>query len=155
MDPLSVAASITGILTVAAKITKLVAKFIEKGRDAPASMHSALSELSDLSICVAQLSPFVQGNKHVERSRKDAISVQQIVVLITALVLNISELEKLLNSFGLDRPLSPIARVGWISNEEKIKALLTRVQASKGSLNLILTIFTWWVYDYTLMLFFN
>lgn len=143
MDPLSVAASITGLLAAAAKITSVVTSFIEKERDAPASAHSVLTEVSDLSLCLAQLAPFIRGTKTAERSRRDAISVEQVVIISTSLVMSVSELEKLLNSFKLDLPMSTMAKIHWARNSEKFNKILTRIQASKSSLNLILTIFTW------------
>ena len=143
MDPLSVMASITGILAVAAKITTTLAEFIEKDRNAPKSIRRVLTELSDLRICLDQLAPFVRGVKNAENSRKEGISVEQIVVISTSLVLNISELDKMLDSFGLEEPVSTIAKLRWTKNEEKIDKILTHIGASKSSLNLILTIFTW------------
>lgn len=143
MDPLSVAASITGLLAAAAKITSVVTSFIEKERDAPASAHSVLTEVSDLSLCLAQLAPFIRGTKSAERSRRDAISVEQVVIISTSLVMSVSELEKLLNSFKIDLPMSTMAKIHWARNSEKVNKILTRIRASKSSLNLILTIFTW------------
>lgn len=111
MDPLSVIASITGILAVAAKITTAITGFIEKDQDAPNSTRSVLTEVSDLSLCLTQLAPFIRGIRDAERIRKDAISVEQVVVISTLLVLNISELEKMLDSFNLDQPMSMTARM--------------------------------------------
>ena len=146
MDPLSVIASITGILAVAAKITTTLAAFIEKDRNAPKSIRRVLTELSDLRACLDQLAPFIQGIKGAEESRKDGISVEQVVVISTSLVLNISELDKMLDSFRLEEPMSTTARLRWTKNEEKIDNILTHIRASKSSLSLILIIFTWWVF---------
>ncbi|KAM0794156.1 G-protein alpha subunit-domain-containing protein [Usnea florida] len=142
MDPLSVTASITGIVAVAAKITTTLAAFIDRDRNAPKSIRRVLTELSDLRICLDQLAPFIRGVKDAEESRKDGISVEQVVVISTSLVLNISELDKMLDSFRLDDTMSAIARLRWIKNEEKIDKILTHIRASKSSLSLILTIFT-------------
>ena len=143
MDPLSVIASITGILAVVAKITTALAVFIDKDRNAPTSVRRMLTELSDLRVCLAKLMPFIQGTRNADKARKDAISVEDVVAISTSLVMNISELDKILDSFNLDVPMSPVARLRWIKNEEKVDDILTHVRASKSSLNLILTIFTW------------
>ena len=137
-------ASITGILAVATKITTTLAVFIEKDRDAPKSIRRVLTELSDLRLCLDQLAPFIRSIRHAETSRRDAISVEQIVVISTSLVMNIAELDMILDSFNFDQPMSTIARMRWIKNEEKVDEILTHVRASKSSLNLIVTIFTWW-----------
>ena len=146
MDPLSVIASITGILAVAAKITTALAAFIEKDRDAPKSIRRVLIELSDLRVCLDQLAPFIRGIRDAEESRKEGFSVEQVVVISTSRILNISELDKMLDSFRLDQPMSTIARLRWTKNKEKVDKILTHIRASKSSLSLILTIFTWWAF---------
>lgn len=128
---------------VAAKITMVVKQFIAKQKDVPVSFHSVVTELSDLEICVKQLKPFILGSQQPERSRKEVLSIEQIVILSTSLVLNISELEKLLDSLELSQPIATLAKARWVRNGKSIEILLSRIRASKGSLNLILTIFTW------------
>ena len=143
MDPLSILASVTGVLAVAAKITTVVTKFIQNVGDVPTSTHSVLTEVSDLSLCLNQLTPFLRGTRTAERTRRDGISVEQVVAISTSLVLSISELERLLDSFKLDLPILALARIQWVRNEERIDRILNRIRASRSSLNLILTIFTW------------
>ena len=143
MDPLSILASVTGILAVAAKITTVVTKFHQSVGYVPASTRSVLTEVSDLSLCLGQLTPFLRGTRTAEKTRRDGISVEQVVAISTSLVLSISELEKLLDSFKLDLPMSAFARIQWVRNEERIDGILNRIRASRSSLNLILTIFTW------------
>ena len=143
MDPLSITASVTGVMAVVAKITTVVTRFIQSVEDVPASTRSVLTEVSDLSLCLSQLTPFLRGTRIAERTRRDGISVEQVVAISTSLVLSISELEELLDSFKLDLPMSALARIQWIRNEERIDRILNRIRASRSSLNLILTIFTW------------
>ncbi len=143
--PLSVIASVTGLLAAAAKVTLIVSGFIEKGKDAPHSMRSVVLELSDLTLSLCQLRPFIQGASTASQDRREAISVEQIVAISTSLVLNMSELEKLVDSCGIDKPMSLSSILRWVRSEDELVKVLTRVQASKNSLNLILTIFTWWV----------
>lgn len=136
-------ASVAGILAVSAKITTAVTEFIQSVGDVPESTRSVLTEVSDLSLCLSQLMPFLRGTRTAERTRRDGISVEQVVVISTSLVMSISELEKLLDSFKLDLPMSAFARMQWVRNEEKVNRILNRIRASRSSLNLILTIFTW------------
>ena len=145
MDPFSVAASITGILAVAAKITKVLTDFIRKNADAPSAAHSIVAESQELIICLAQLSPLVQGrsNDNDLNSRRGAISLEQLVIVITSCVMAFSELERSLDSFALDQPFSRTAKLRWANGESKIANLLSRVRASTSSLNLFLTIMTW------------
>ena len=143
MDGLSVVASVTGILSAVAKVTMMVTKFIEKEKDAPNSMRKVLAEVADLSNCLTQLSPFIQNIENVPAERKAAISVEQVVAINTSCVLTLSELEEVLDSFQLDQPMAAGNRLRWAWHQEKIESILVRLRASKSSLNLILTIFTW------------
>ena len=143
MDPLSVIASVTGILVAAAHVTIMVNNFIEKERDAPDSLRKVSAEVADLSNCLTHLAPFLQDIENVATERKAAISVEHIVAINTSCVLTLSELEKVLDSFHLDRPMATRTRLRWARHQKKIENILVRVRASKSSLNLILTMFTW------------
>ena len=143
MDFVSVIASITGIVAAGVKISTIVSVFVDRNRDAPSSMRSALAEISDLNSCLAQLLPFVQGVKEVAMARRNAVQMEQLVIIFTSLIIDVSELEKTLDSCRIKESTSKMARIRWMMNEERINKTINRVQASKNSLNLILTIFTW------------
>lgn len=143
MEPLSVAASIIGLLTASAKIVTVVTELVRREKDAPRSLHRVLTEVSELNTCLAYLAPFIQGAKSTDRGRKDAISLEQVVVITTSLVLNMSELDKMLDSYNLSDKMSKFNRVRWFMDEAKILENLDSVRGSKASLNLILTILTW------------
>ncbi len=138
MDPLSVIASVTGLLSVRAKITKALLDFIRKEKSAPASIRNILAEVSDLSVCLPQLSPFRRGTENAPKSRQAAISVEQVVVVNTSCVLTLSELEKILHCFKFDQLMSTTTRLQWARHEQKTTCILERVRASKSLLNLIL-----------------
>jgi len=143
MDPLSVIGSVIGILAVTSKLTGSLVDFIRRERDAPASMHGIVAELSALRGCLSQLQPFMQGSKQASRTRTSQISVEQLVIINTSCVLTLSELDKMMDSFTLQRPFSLLDKMRWAKNESKIRELLSRVRTSQSSLNMILAIFTW------------
>ena len=125
MEPLRVIASITGILAAAAKITTAVTGFIEEEKNAPYSAHSVLTEISDLTLCIGRLAPFIRGSNDIDINRKNAISVEQVVVISTSLVMSISELERLLHSFNLDQQMSKMTKILWVRNEHKVDRIST------------------------------
>ena len=143
MDPLSLLASITGILAVAAKVTSILTELIRNEKDAPSSISNIVAEVSDLRACLAQLSPLIRGVGSVPRSQRAAVSVDQVIIISTSCVLTMSELERILDSFKFDQPMSTVSKIRWSRQEQKIAGILTRVRASKSSLNLILTILSW------------
>ena len=140
MDPLSVIASITGILTAAFKISSAASALISSWKDAPSSLHSIVSEMAALSACLAQLRPFLSRREIAPKSRMTAISVEQIVVIASSCVLAVSELQETLDSLEPEKPLSKRVKIRWSSYEKKINMLRSRVQASASSLNLVLTV---------------
>ena len=141
MDPLSIVASITGILAVSAKLTNILTDFVKKERNAPESMSSVIQEVSELTICLVQLQPFVRGTKPPSRSQSAAISVEQVIVVVTSCVINLSKIEELLDSFRIDQVFSTFDRIRWIRREPELTELVARIRASRSSLNLMLNIF--------------
>ena len=142
MDPLSVIASITGILGAAVKISNAASALISGWKDAPNSLRSIVSEMAALSTCLSQLRPFLSGREVAPKSRMAAISVEQIVIIASSCVLAVSELQKTLDSLEPEKPLSKMVKLRWSSYEKKINMLRSRVQASASSLNLVLTVLT-------------
>ena len=142
MDPLSIAASVVGILAVTGKLTSGLIDFIRRERNAPTSMHGIVSKLSALRACLTQLQPLVQASQ-VSNSRASHVSVEHVIIINTSCVLTLSELDRMMDSFKLQRPFSPLDKVRWAKNEPKIRELLSRVRASQSSLNMILAILTW------------
>lgn len=143
MEPLSVTASVCGILAMAAKITRSLIEFVRKEKAAPASAHRILNEVSNLSLCLKRLQPFIQGIKKSSQSRTAMISGEDVVVITASCVTVLDDLDKTLDPFRLSLPLSTMRRIRWVQEEAKIDDLIARVQVSKTSLNLVLTILNW------------
>ena len=142
MDPLSVIASITGILAAAFKISNAASALILGWKDAPNSLHGIVSEMAALSACLAQLRPFLSRREIAPKSRMAAISVEQIVIIASSCVLAVSELQETLDALEPEKPLSKRVKLRWSSYEKKINMLRSCVQASASSLNLVLTVLT-------------
>ena len=142
-EPISVIASITGLLAVTAKVAALAKEYIQKERNTPSSMSNVLQEMSDLSMCLTQLQPFIQGTRTLPRPQRAAISCDQLVVIMSSSVVNLAKLEEIMDTFQTSQPLSVSNRVRWTRRETEVTELLTRIRASRSSLNLMLTIFNW------------
>ena len=140
-------ASVTGLLAVIAKVTTTVNGFAKKMGNAPESIHNLVNEISDLSVCLVQLQPFVRGTQSPPRSRAAAISVEQVVAIITSCVLSMSKLENIIDTLQSRHPLTALDKfavgISWAKREAEINHLMLRIRASGRSLNLILTIFNW------------
>ncbi|KAL9133652.1 MAG: hypothetical protein Q9175_005164 [Cornicularia normoerica] len=142
MDPLSISASIIGITTAAVQISRLLKTFIDGANGASTSARGVLMEVTGIYVCLHQLQGFLIGNEETAKSRRSLIMIEQVIVVFTDCVSVFSELEQTLESLKTSEHMCFIDRVKWASKESAISKLLSRLQASKTSLNFMLTILT-------------
>ncbi|KAL9118558.1 MAG: hypothetical protein Q9187_004898, partial [Circinaria calcarea] len=142
MDPLSVSASIIGLLAVAAKVTVLLTVLVDSAKAIPQLVQSVLTEVSDISACLGQLQAFLTGAKSASRSRTSLIMVEQVVVILAGCVSTFSELEAVAERLKTEQPIRALEKLKWARKEGDISKILGRLQASKSSLNLILAVLT-------------
>ncbi len=69
--------------------------------------------------------------------------IEQVIVIFTDCVSVFSELEQTLESLKTGEHMRIIDRLKWSSKEKTISKILERLQASKASLNFMLTISNW------------
>ena len=143
MDPLSIIASVTGILAVTAKVITTLTSFAKSVKRCPDSAQNVLREAADLQVCMSQVQAFILGDEEAEASRMQLLMVEQLVVTLSNCVLTMSELDKLLDSLKINEAFTTRSRLRWMREEHNIVELLARMQASKISLNLMLTTLTW------------
>ena len=143
MDPLSISASINGITTAAVQVARLLKPFIDGACRAPMSARGVLMEVTGIYACLHQLQGFLVGNKEAAKSRRSLIMIEKVIIVFTDCVSIFSELEQILDSLKADKHIQLIDRMKWTSKESAISKLFVRLQASKTSLNFMLTILTW------------
>ena len=145
MDPISVAASIVGLLTAAAKVSSILNSVITSAKTAPKLALSASVEVTDISVCLNQLQSFLLRTQTKSQSQENLILVNQVLVVLSDCVLVFSELEQILDPLKLEEPWQAHRAVKWVRKEKDVAAILTRLQSSKASLSLIMTILNWQV----------
>lgn len=143
MDPVSVSASILGLLGAATKVSEVLTKFIRSVRDAPKSAQRLVTEVDDLKLCFHQLQDYIVVENSSARSRKTMIMLDQLCIILTHCVMLFSELEHALDGLVPRNRISIGSRFKWVSKESTMSNLLQRLQSSKLSLNLVLTTLTW------------
>ena len=89
MDPLSVSASVVGLLSAAASIIKIIGS----AADAPKLAYDVVSEANEATAALALLRPYVERLKLPSPSRSSLISVDQVVICMTSCVETFSELK--------------------------------------------------------------
>ncbi|KAL8708991.1 MAG: hypothetical protein Q9220_006200 [cf. Caloplaca sp. 1 TL-2023] len=139
MDPISVSASILGLLGAAAKVSEVLTSFIKGVKDAPKLAQQVITEVEDLQVCFHQLQEFVASEASSRRSRKAMVMVDQLVTLLTNCVLTFSELEDTIDGLQARRSFFVDRRLKWYAKEQTLSNLLQRLRTSKLSLNLVVS----------------
>ena len=142
-DPLSVAASVVGLLAAGAQITKVLTKVMTEARDAPDECRKIKSEVDDIRNVLTQLQLFVVGTSCATKSRTSLILVDQVLVTLAACVTTFSELDTFAKDLQSDHTMGILNRLRWASKDKEIQAVLQRLESHKSSLTLMMTILTW------------
>lgn len=140
MDPLSVAASVVGLLSAAAKISSALVTFTKNAKAAPKQAQSVLIEVNDISGILHYVQSFLIGQVAASKSRASMLLVEQVLVTLTGCVITFSELEEILTDLKTDGSMYTLDRIKWARKESKIAGIISRLQNHKTSLNLMLSI---------------
>ena len=149
MDPLSVTASVVGLLGAARQIASILYKVQSGLKDAPRSMHQLLSQLNELKFTFDAVNYLLIGIDSAPRRRISMIQVDQLVATLSDAVLTFSELEALVHPLAADS-LNPslVERMKWVWKEDTIGNIMLRLDRHKASLTLMLTIVHWYITPY-------
>jgi cell division control protein 24 len=147
MDPLSIAASVTGLLTAAGAVAKILKPYVSAAWETHSHNNIAAqvhSEIQSASIILSALQKLTTNIGSVPTRYASLIQVDQVIAVLTDGVLLFSELEGSLVSLPSFDPTSPWlprrSRQQWARKESTFTALLTRLQGFKSSISLMLTI---------------
>jgi hypothetical protein len=140
MDPLSMSASMAGLLAAGAQVIS----FINRIRDLPQNLKDIQAEVTNLSIIIAGLQKFVERTSNVRPSRAALIPVQDVVTVVTQIVLVYGELEGVVKSWSSDRNLrSRTKNILGRGDAAAALRLVNQLQKHKTSLGLVLQIIQW------------
>jgi len=143
-DPLSIAASITGLISTSAQIVGMTKELFDKTRDVPVSMMRVREEVESMQTIFRQLQLLLNGA--VSRPNLIMLSAHNLMATLTGCVSAFGRLEKKLNEVpGLNDPTTASAanRVAWgLWGYEEALVIIEELQRPKLSLTLMLTAFT-------------
>lgn len=149
-DPLSIAASIVGLLGFAANLCSTLNTISSSTTEAPALTDLVYSEIKALEGLFLRLNDFVHG-KLPTTSNQHIVSVEQLAVTLTGCCQTFTLLKKEVDSFrkwngggagvgaGSGKP-SWAGRLLWPLKAPAIRSLLQQLQQHKTSLILIFQI---------------
>lgn len=124
------------------QISSTIQQLVSGSASAPSVAQAVQSEIHDFVVVLSQLQPLILGTAFANISRASMIDVDQVLVTLTGCVCTFSELEKEVNGLGLATGIRN--RLKWALAESTISQLVQRLQNHKASLNLMLTILTWY-----------
>ncbi|KAI0019151.1 hypothetical protein F4780DRAFT_459836 [Xylariomycetidae sp. FL0641] len=143
-DPLSVAASILGILAAAGKVVEILSPIVSAVKDAPMLPRLIYSEVVSSRIILSALHDLVPLLAAKHRKRASLIQVDQIIAILSDGVLVFSELEALSPSLPVPGTLITLPnRLQWARKENTLSSILTRLENFKSSISLVLNIIQW------------
>jgi hypothetical protein len=146
MDPLSVAASISGLLIATAKIYSLLKDFVSDIADAPSLARLVRDEVYEMTLVISQLQPFVLRQASADASRMEMINIDRFLIMLTGTVCTFSELEKEvtgLTGLSAGQKISRRDYPRWAKKGTRISQLFQHLQRHKLSWTLTLNILTW------------
>ena len=149
MDPLSITASVTGLLTAVATVAITLRSIVTNVKDAPREVHSLLVEVDELQVAMAALNDFIHRASKLPKHRAGLISLGQLVATLTEAVFTISEIEVLLKPFkvtNLSRNMLLRNKLRMIFKQGSVVTIIQRLHRNKASLNLMFNIVQWSVY---------
>ncbi|KAK3357849.1 hypothetical protein B0T25DRAFT_540378 [Lasiosphaeria hispida] len=145
MDPLSVAASIAGLLSAAGAVAKVLGPYIAAARDTPKIAVQVNSEVQSATIILSALQSLARNMASVRAQRAAIVQIDHVVAVLTDGVLIFSELEATVGSLSLgDFSITRLAlrsRLQWARKEAEFTSLLARLGGFKSSIALILDVF--------------
>ncbi len=142
MDPLSVTASVAGILKAAVEVVNIV----NTVKDAPESARTIMVEVTHIKIIVSSLQKFINRSARLDAQRAALIQLEDVIAILTQTVLVFSELEAIMKSLSLPGGvgLSGLpGRVVWTWQQTAALRLAGQLQQHKTSLSLVLQIMQW------------
>ncbi|KAI0505200.1 hypothetical protein F5B22DRAFT_533052 [Xylaria bambusicola] len=140
MDPLSVAASIVGLLAAGGKVTSLLFTVISKCQDSPALARGILFEVADISAALGQLQDYLSNRLKANSERGNLIMLDQLLTTLTGCVTTYSDIQFILTGLNINEDMRTFDRIRWMREESRLNTLVQRLQSHKSSLTLMLTI---------------
>lgn len=141
MDPLSVAASVVGLLGATAKIYGLL-EGIASVKNSPTTIRDAQIEVRHVEIALRSLQRYLWRLELASAHRKELIFIDEVIVCLADSMMALSDFESLLEM------LKTFARVrisiSWFKYSKQVEEQVVKLQRQKTSLSMMLNILQWY-----------
>jgi hypothetical protein len=142
MEPLSVAASIVGILAAAGKVAEVLGPVVTSLKEPSKTATAIYAEVSSAKIILSALQTLLDDLEQAPRRRRELIQVDQLIATLTDGVLIFNELEPQVSQLGTSTEKWR-TRIQWTRKKDVLDSFVSRLQLFKGSINVMLSILQW------------
>ncbi|KAF8252409.1 hypothetical protein K440DRAFT_687158 [Wilcoxina mikolae CBS 423.85] len=140
-DPLSIAASVAGLLALSSKIIHALCSFTKSAVEVPQSVSRVNAEVQMVSAVFGQVQRLILSDRgELDEERFLSIPLHSLVDTLTGCVVIFSNLERYIDEIGGLAMPALWERVKWVKRESEIEGLMQDLQRHKLSLNLMLSI---------------
>ena len=143
MDPLSLAASIAGLLALGGKVVSSLTAFVSSVNSAPNIVIHIRNETESLTAIFEQLQNILLQRTFPHVGRTSKVPVDHLVVMLTGCVVAFTELEAELDGLDAVDEIGWWERIKWTQKEPTLKTIVNKLAVHKSSLNLMLTVLLW------------
>ena len=134
-DPLSIVATVAGLLGTATNIYSVLSDFISSAVDAPNSARFMLAAVEEMKSALESVKQLIDTASSLPSKRKAMIQLDHLTITFSHCILTLSELESLVcfkDGF--------MHRLKWAWEEKKVLRLLSYLESQKASLLLMVTV---------------
>ena len=147
-EPLSVAASIVGLIAVTVKVSKVLSDICSKTFRAPKECRNLRDDVNNVHGILSQLQMLVTGQDQLPKSRTSLIMVDQIIGTLASCVRVFSELHLFVEKLEMERRTGILSQLRWVMKEKEMKAMRDCLQTNISLLGFMVVILTWQVSSY-------
>jgi hypothetical protein len=143
MDPLSVAASVAGLVSLAGQLVPTLYNLGLTVKEANKDAQAAAVEVAAMSVVLQGLQGYIIGRSKANPRRLQLITVEHITASLTACVFTYSELDAVLKDLHADTRLKAWDRAIWFIKRDSIQDLVSKIQNHKLTFSCMLNILQW------------
>jgi hypothetical protein len=142
-DPLSIAATVVGLIGTTVKISKALSDIVSSVSDARQTARIALESVEGMRAVLQSVQGLFDTFSSLPSERKILIRLDYIVATFYKCVITLSELESLICG-QLVKEGGLWNRLRWVWRGDKVLRLLPLLESQKNCLTLMLSVLQWY-----------
>lgn len=137
--------AVIGLLKTAHKVSSTIGKIVSSKKNGCREIRDVKSTVDTLRSVLLQLQLLLLNHAKIDDRRASMILVEEVVVTLSACVMNFSDLDRCVEGLASDERLGILDSVRWASKAEELKGYMQSLESHKLSLALMVNILTWYL----------